>query len=170
MTKEKQYIEAEISSEISNYGGGHTKYGHIYIKFYSYENKNDPENKRLYTDSLPVHTDGLVISCQLDSDNNANKGAYAWRCGYRDSDITFNNMDAFVRTLKKINSGMKKIEDELGSVGDFADFAMRCFKSIGVNSYKFRSVYDERTKDISHVKYRISDMLRTLQDDLTGGK
>lgn len=117
----------------------------------------------------------LVISGQADENQTTHNGEpYGWHCWYEEPHrVELDRAEGMVKTLRKVERGVKKLESEFGYPDTFAAYAARVAKVLGVKTFMWSNDgsgnYDEQTwikADAATLSHRISFILQDWRKEV----
>lgn len=113
----------------------------------------------------------LCITAQLDRSSD---DPYGWSVEYRDIySVNAERAEVMVKTLRKVNRGLEKMQAELGYAETFAGYVARVAKVLGVKTFMWRTTdrrgigmyadNDYGRGGAEQLRWRISDAVATFK-------
>jgi hypothetical protein len=128
------------------YETGSDHYRHVKFRFVKFDEKDQIRNIMSgYQDKPFEYFDDLEIHCQIGGtlEEGEELSPYSWGADYRDCySIGLPAAEKMVKTLKRLEKGLAKLNEKLGRPETYADFVIRVANVLKVKAFVFPTTHN----------------------------
>jgi hypothetical protein len=125
---------------------GNGNYRHVNFRFVTVDHEDEVRNIiSSYQDKHFEFFDDLVIHCQIGGvcSEGEEMKPYSWGADYQDLySVGLDGAEKMVKTLRRLEKGLDRIQDKLGYAETYADYVLRVANVLGVKVFVFQRTFN----------------------------